>query len=277
MDKSGIEAIGQLAVEAAKAGELQTDTPALVLRKGDGQQVVSIEHLQPGRSRFRGMYRTNALAAFIALVIASSKDVGRNALTFINPENMSATAFFNLGDFEHPGHADHQAVLGLKPTAAYAALQASVDKPLDQSKLHTFLEDWRDFIVPVYEGVADAKRFSSALAAIRSVTIETARKVTMAESDFGAQKSAMESIDAKSEHTLPGGFLFTTVPYEGLPSRVFNLRLGVQTSTANERIGLVLRVMQGEKVLEDIAGDFHAALSTGLGDASSLFIGTFTP
>lgn len=277
MDKTGIEAIGQVAIEAAAANRLDTDTPAVILRGANGEQAIkTIEHLLPGRSRFRGTFKTAALSAFVAHVLATTEQPTITAApTFICPDSMAATAFYNLGDAEHAGHADFKAVLQLQATAAYSALRGIVGKTVDQNTLHTFLEDWRDFVSPVYEAGSDSKRLSSALAAVRSVTVETARKVTMNEHDFGQSRSAMESVDAKSDHTLPRGFEFIAVPYEGLPIRTFNLRLGV--ATANDKIGLVLRLVQSEKVVEDIATDFQRALAVGIGDASPLFVGTFTP
>ena len=279
MDQSAIHAISQLSVDAAKANLLETDTPAIVLSAANGTQTLaSIEYLQPGRSRFRGAYETNGLLAFAEHVLAQAAASGASqAQTFIDPNAVSAKTYFNLGDHEHPGHGDHTATLNLMPTAAYAALLAIAGRPLSQAWLHDFVEDWRDIIVPVYGATADSSRISSALAAIRNITIETARKVNLAEGDFSQSRSAMESIDARSDHELPSRFVLTTVPYEGLPSRAFHLRLSVMTGGAGEKLSLVLRIQQAEQVSEDIANDFRQQLIDRIGDASVLFIGTFNP
>lgn len=280
MDQSTVRAIGDLAVEAEKANRIDAEVPAVILRTEDGgQKVHSLEHLQPGRSRFRGTYRTSGLLAFAEHVLAiKAAGIAGNVQTFIDPDKVSATAFFNLGDFEHPGHADHQAILALKPTAAFGALKAVTGNgyTMNQRQLHDFLEDWRDIIVPVYGEEEDPKRLASALAAVRSITIEQARSVNLAESDFGAKKSAMESIDAKSDHVLPSRFVFKTSPYEGFAERKFYLRLGVMTG-GNEALRLTLRVQQSEKVEEEITAEFRNLLDAQISSASSLFIGTFAP
>ena len=148
MDSSTVNAIGQLAIEAAQANRIDADTPALILRtEHAGQQVVSIEHLQPGRSRFRGAFATRQLPDFAAYVIAETENAARergSVQGFIDTDNMCAKVFFNLGNLEHAGHADHHATLKLKPTAAYAALLAATARSLDQRTLHDFVEDWRD-------------------------------------------------------------------------------------------------------------------------------------
>lgn len=115
----------------------------------------------------------------------------------------------------------------------------------------------------------------SVLAAVRSITIDKARSDTHDDRDFGATRSTMESVDAKSQHTLPSGLLFRCVPYEGLPPREFRLRLGV--STAGDKLALTLRLQQAEAVTEAIAANFRAALSDKLGTACSLVLGAFTP
>lgn len=279
MDSSTVNAIGQLAIEAAQANRIDADTPAIVLLDHDGgQQVVSLEHLQPGRSRFRGAFQTRQLPDFAAYVVAETENTTRPAGSvqgFIDTDHMSARVFFNLGNMEHAGHADHLATLNLKPTAAYAALQAATVRSLDQRALHDFVEDWRDNIVPVFDGKADATRLANTLAAIRDITVETARKVNHVERDMGATRSAMESVDARSTLTLPSGFEFRAVPYDGLAERTFRLRLGV--TTGGDKVGLVLRIQQAEQVTEDIAKDFRDRLAAKLGTACPLTLGTFTP
>ena len=130
-----------------------------------------------------------------------------------------------------------------KPTAAYAAMRAACSKPLGQRELHDFLEDWRDNTFALYDGATDdGKPYSAALAAVRDITIETARSVNSVERDMGATRSAMESVDAKSKLVLPSGFLFKAVPYEGLQERTFTLRLGV--NTGGDKLTLVLRMQR---------------------------------
>ena len=279
MDRSAIEAIGQLAIDAAAAHKLDTDTPALILTNRDGEQeVVSIEHLQPGRSRFRGKFATQQLGAFTDYVVATVDNTTPRtpAVTFIDPDNAAANAYFNLGDHEHPGHGDNTAALRLKPTAAYAALLVATNgRNLDQRTLHDWVEDWRDNITVLYAGVPQENSVPAALAAIRDITIAQAREVNHVERDFGASKSAMESVDARSKLTLPSGFEFRAVPYEGLQERTFRLRLGV--NTGGDKLTLALRIQQAEQISEDIARDFLARLHAKLGTASSVTLGTFTP
>lgn len=276
MDRSAIEAIGQLAIDAQQANRLNTDTPAIVLTDlGGSQHIQSLEAFQPGRSRYRGDFTTQHITDFAKHVAIQGESDLEGHQGFIDTDAMSAKVFFNLGDHEHPGHGDHTATLKLKPTAAYAALLGVVNRQLDQRTLHDFVEDWRDMITPVYDGEADRSRMANALASIRDVTVETARKVNHVERDMGTTRCAMESVDAKSSLTLPSGFQLLLDPYADLPSRLFRLRLGV--ITGNDKCALTLRIQQAEQLTEQIAEDFRDALHDKLPDTCTLVLGKFTP
>ncbi|MEO5811580.1 MAG: DUF2303 family protein [Rhodanobacter sp.] len=279
MDSTAVDRIAQLGVEAANANILNTRTSAVILTARDGSQTItSLEHLESGRARYRGKFATPYLQAFADYVVRNRENdsTGPQPQGFINTDTMQATVFFNLGDREDPGHADYTANLKLQQTAAFTALNRHTGTTLDQRGLHDFIEDWRDNIAVLYNGAADtSKPLSAALAAIRDISIDTARSINSVERDMGATRSAMESVDAKSKHTLPSGFQFRCVPYDGLQERTFNLRLGV--NTGSDKLSLVLRIQQAEATTEAIAKDFADRLGALLGTASTLTLGTFTP
>jgi uncharacterized protein YfdQ (DUF2303 family) len=278
MDSSAIDRIAQLGIEAAKANRIDTVTPAIILTQQNGTQCVeSLEKLQKGRSRFRGKFATSSLQDLADYAVTRHEnDAGTlPAQGFIDTDAMAATIFFNLGATTAPGHADDIATLKLKPTAAYAALIAAIRQPHDQRSLHDFVEDWRDIITPLIDGQPSDKPLASTLAAIRDITVETARSINHTERDMGSSRSAMESVDAKSNLILPSGFMFKCVPYDGLQERTFSMRLGV--NTGGDKLSLVLRIQQAEASTEAIAKDFRDRLAAKLGTSSSLTLGTFTP
>lgn len=281
MDNTAIQAIGQLAIEAEKANRLDTDTPAILLQLSNGaQDIISLEPYQPGRSRYRGKFVSRSLDAFAGYVLQQAEQragmLAAQAQGFIEPERMQARVYLNLGDHEHPGHGDHTATLALAPTAAYDALRNICANPrLTQRAVHDFVEDWRDHITVLIDGEPRENGVPAALAAIRDISIEQARKVQHVERDFGATRNAMESVDAKSALVLPSGFLFRCLPYDGLAEREFRLRLGV--NTGDDKLSLNLRLQQAEQVREAIAADFHARLEAKLGTSSTLLLGEFTP
>lgn len=270
MDQSSVQAIAELAVEAAKLNKLDTPTPALILLEGDGKQrVVSIEHLQANRSRFRGKLVTDSLQDFIQYTEDHPSGYG-----FVDAKDVSAKVFFNLGDEAEPGHGDWTATLKLTPTAEYAAMLDVLGKRLSQRNVIDFAEDWASCVTAV---AADGSyiTMTKALAAIRKLTIKATAEATHTERDYGARKSSIEDIEASSEEGLPYAFCFIATPYTGLSSRSFTLRLSVLTG--DEKPQLVLRAIALEATKESIAQEFKQNLQDGVGADATLYLGNFTP
>lgn len=271
MDQSSVQTIADLAIAAANSNRIAAPEPALILRDDDGEQrVVSIEHLQAGRSRFRGKLVTNSLQDFIAYTVARPGASG-----FVDAENVEAKVFFNLGDQKNPGHGDWTASLRMKPTAGYAAMLGVIGKKLTQRELLDFAEDWCANVTAIDSDGVTITNVARALAAIRKLTIKATAEATHTEKDFGARKSSIEDIEASADDGLPYGFGFTVVPYDGLITRSFTLRLSVLTS--GEKPLLVLRAISLESAKEAIAQEFKRKLEDGIGSATTLTLGTFTP
>jgi uncharacterized protein YfdQ (DUF2303 family) len=252
--------IADLAVEAAKANRLDTDTPA-VLHNG---APVSLEKLGAGRIRFRGAFKTNALADFAAYLKAYPGGVG-----FIDPKGCAATAYLNLGTPENPGHGDWTATLSPEPTAAFAALLGIDGQHRSQRSLVEWIEDWSGNL----RGV-DNSPISQVVAVIRALTISAKSEVTHTDKDFGAKRSALEEIEAKATAAIPTHINFRCAPYVGLQDRDFSLRLSIITG---DTPALALRIVGKEAVIEDIAREFKATVLSAVGEAATMTIGTFVP
>lgn len=255
--------IEELAIAASRNNALAEHTPALIL----DNKVVSIEHLQEGRSRFRGALKTSVLSEFVAYLKRHAGGAG-----FIDADNMTATAYLNLGTPDKPGHADWTASLNLKATAAYSALQQADGMARSQKQMAEWIEDWSNHLGAIKDG--EDISINVALAAIREISIEAKKNVTSTDRDFGASRSSMEEIEARAKGGLPTHFQFRCTPYPGFAQREFVLRLSVITG---ESPALKLRIVGKEQAEEDIAQEFKALLLEEIGDAAELTIGTFRP
>jgi len=276
-----------LAEQATKAAG--PSTPVTVFDGQDGksptiilapeQQLTNVEHLYPNRSRFRGILNTSSLADFAEYTKERSAELSLTVPVFIDPDSVKATAFFNLGSREHPGHGDDRAQLALRKTAAYAAVVDLVQRPIDQRSFAEFVEDWRD-VIKAFTGVNEDGSYQvstipRAIMAVRKVTIESLSRSDTAVGDMSATQSTLASIEAKSVEALPIALGFRCVPYEGLPERELVLRVSILTG-AKEPMFRV-RLVRAEDVLERIAQDFKAVLAEKLSGSSSLTVGVFTP
>ncbi|NNA92634.1 DUF2303 family protein [Pseudomonas gessardii] len=268
LTKEAIQLITDTSLEA-NGKTLDTLVPTVVLP--DGSKIVPLEHLQAGRSRFRGTYSTHSLNDFAAYVVDRA---ALGARGFINQDEMSCAVLFNIGTAETPGHADDRAILKLKPTAGYTAAQQIGGRGISQKDLSDWIEDWHQYLTPVDEA-GNAIPVAKAIAAVRTITIKASSESESTVGETSSSRSAMDQIEARSKETLPVSLQFSTIPFEGLTEQVITLRLSVITSGAVPV--LKLRWVGEEVQREDIAQEFKAVLQRSIGDAAVLSLGAFDP
>lgn len=233
-------------------------------------KIHNLEQFQALRSRFRGTLNTNSLRDFADYTITRN---GAEAQGFVNQDDMSCKVFFNLGDEITPGHADDVAILKLKPTAAYKALQEVAGRKLSQRDLAEWIEDWHLNLQATQEG-GKSMSISAAVASVRNITIKASASSTNSEHNFGASRSALDSIEAASAESRIEALHFSLIPYEGLAVRVFTLKLSILTG--DDKPTLKLRWAGEEQQVEEIAQEFKATLAKEVSGAASLTLGTFS-
>lgn len=267
IDKEAIEAL-QLSQAITSANDCISATAVTALP--ENFKLHDLEKHQVFRRRAIGQMNTTSVQDF-ASYIEDHAEPG--ATVFVNAESMKAVAVLNLGTPDEPGHADNTAVLAPKKTAAFTALLAMANgQPRSQQDVAEFLEDWPS-MVSCYndEGtITNAK----AIAAVRKVSIEAMRKMESVEKQHAASRSAFESIQASSTEPLPTLVYFETVPYNGLNSRLFVMRLGVRTGS--DKPALTLRIQNMEQHEEDMATE----LADLVGDTvktTPVLLGTYQP
>ena len=266
MEARAIQLIQHTAL-LAHAKSLGTFTPVLALPAD--VKIHSIEKFQELRSRFRGSLTTHSLKDFADYVVAAK---GPAAVGFVDGDAMACTVYFNLGDAENPGHGDYNATLGLKKTAAFLALEHAAQRQHAQKDLRDWIEDWAPNLKALD---ADDKEIDlrKAAGAIRSISIEQARKSEHVVGDMSASRSAMDQIEAKSSEGLPAEFLFTVAPYEGLIARTIRLRVAVLTG--GDKPALRLRWIGEAQLREDLAQEFKQVVQQEVGGSATLTIGSF--
>lgn len=266
MEAKAIQLIQDTAV-LANAKTLDTFTPAIALP--DSAKVHSLEKFQQTRSRFRGVLATSSLKDFSSYVLAHADG---NTAGFIDSDDMTCTVFFNLGDQDHPGHGDFRSTLTLKKTAAFIALERAAASKHSQKELSDFIEDWAPNLKALTADGADID-LRRAAGAIRSITIEQARKSEHVVGDMSSSRSAMDQIEAKSADGLPAELLFNVIPYEGLQPQTIQLRVAVLTG--GDQPVLRLRWIGEAQLREDLAQEFKSVVAQEVGGATDLTIGSF--
>ena len=233
--------------------------------------VQDLEKFNEIRRRARGSMNTSAIADFARYVKARAE---KGASVFVDAATMRGVAVLNLGTAERPGHADNTATLTAERTAAYAALLKAAQAPLSQRDMAEFLEDWAAHLEACHGAEGAAIELKHAVDAVRRVTIEAARKVESTEGKLSAEKSAFESVRARSDAgALPTQLRFYCEPFKGLTPRGFDVRVAVRTG--GEAPAFVLRVVKAEENAEQMAQEFAALIAAVLVDGPTVLLGSY--
>lgn len=267
------EAIDTLALSKAQTVERiqrELDIEHMIAVPNDFA-LLDTEAKAPTRRRARGTMTTATVSDFARYVDAHGL-IGTTV--FVDANSMRAVAVLNLGDAEAPGHADNTAVLQAETTAAHAALRKMLLAWVTQRDLAEFLEDWSRALECT--GANDsAIEVKYAVDAIRRVTIEAARKTDTAEGKLSAERTAFESVKARSDAgELPTLLRFTCEPYKGLGMRTFDVRVGVRTSEAAPTF--VLRLVKAEEHAEQMALQFAALISEAVDADMPVLLGEYS-
>ncbi|GAB3099864.1 DUF2303 family protein [Aestuariicella hydrocarbonica] len=272
MEKEAIEQIQTSANIPALIEHLNaagTQNPVVALP--ENVRLHDLEKFMAHASHFRLKYATTSINDFIEY---SQGHAYAGSTCFVNAEAMTARAIFDLGVTCEPGHKQHTASLSLTKTAAFTALTKFNGQQHSQKDAAEFIEDWCDYIS--YAATMSNAEMSphQAAAKLRDLTIEAARELNSKVSDFGHEMSAMERIEAKGKDTIPSVIKFDCVPYRGIQTRCFTLRIGILTGEDKPKI--VFRITQLESTQEEIAEEFkdilvseftESSLTTYIGEA----------
>lgn len=264
MEAQALEKIIALA-HAGQIGNPGTSTPTMLVP--EGYKLASLEQYESAPSRFRGAFSSSSLANFAEYVNAEDE-----ARVFVNIDDMDAEAFFDLGTAQAPGHAEHRAVLTLKQTAPYRAALAAHERSHGQKDLAHWIEDWHHCIEG--EATSGATLSAKQLAnAVRRIEIKASSERTHEDGDWNASRSGLDALDASAGTDTPAFIRFTCLPYEGLKTRTFDLRVSLMTDGDKPKIKL--RIMGLEGIQEEMATEFKEVLESHLEEHATLLLGNF--
>ena len=275
MDKSAIEAIQTSALTRALSEKL-AHADKTVVALPDNFRIHDLEKFMSGPMLLHGKFNTATLSAFTLYCADAIKQQGDNKPSpkcFIDADRMSAKAIFDIGDYNEPGHCEHTATLQLDATAPYKALKQINGEAKKQKAIAEWIEDWAPYIQAIGPN-GEALATPKVIAAVRNISIETMRKASQQVSQLSENRSAMESIEAKSQEQIPAQIHFTCKPYECLTERTFCMRLSILT---RDEPMVCLHLIQQELVQEEIATEFSQLVAKETEDLPiPVFIGTFS-
>lgn len=239
-----------------------------------GMSLESIEGMNTYRNRFRGDMNTKHVESFADYVTKFNKS-DKPASCFIRSTSPKAKVIFDIGTEENPEHCVHQAMLELIKTADYERVLDINHKSLTQQGLAEFMEDYTDNLTAT-DAEGNTMDMVKAVKAVRSITFDATSKSEHEVNQLSTTQSALEKIAASSKgEPLPVWLNFTCIPYHGLKSREFPLRVSLGLDK-REGVRLTLKVTDLEGIQEIIQEEFMEVVTAAIPDEVETYIGTFS-
>jgi len=258
MDGSAINAIRDMAAVELANQILEKELGfTKVIPVPKDHVLVNLQQYKDAPKQFEGVFSTHVLDEFSAYL----QENGNEATgLFIDPDNSEALAIIDMGKADKPKWGRHRAILKLKKTAEYDAVTAKALKVFGQTALIDFVEDFSANII-FYTG--DQKTpvdLSSAILAIRKMTVEQKASKDSTVGDFKAATNKFDEIEVRSKGAeLPSGFFFTCTPHQGFSEKTLDCRL---RATGNgDKVELIYRILGYELMVDAIAEEFKELLS----------------
>lgn len=267
MTEEAIRRIEQL-VQAAHAMP-STDVPA-ILAPG-GASVTSLEHLMDAPARLRQVYKTERIPDFVKYVATHAHEL--DSTVYVAPTGDSAEAIIDHGNVSAPEWGQHRAKLALVKTREFQALEALCAQPRSQQELIDYLEDWaRDGVVECLVNGEEVSA-SAAIAAVRRVDLKATAQATHTQDNFAASRTAIEQVEARgADGALPGHIKLMAPMYVGTAQRDIFARIGVREGK-DGKPAFSIRVMQLDKLVEEVAREVEQTMIESLRDECAVFIG----
>lgn len=264
-----IEAIKQAVAVAGKLPDNAVIVP-------EGYKLESLDRFGSAPRFFNGTFSTTILSEFTDYV---SKHCQENTAVYIDNVEVMAGAIIDQGCHEMPQWGFHRAKINLVKEPAYQALLSKNNMFLSQQDFIDFCEDWGDNITFVFED--DIKiPFDTVIKRLRRVKVGFVQTKEQEVQNHSSNKSLLESVDIKAgNEDLPMGFVFTTVPYDGISCINFQCQLRA-TSDNDKGIKFKYRVGQLDAINDRISIEFRKTITDALelsgADLTSIHIGNMS-
>lgn len=240
----------------------------------DGAQVIDLEKYQEHPARLRQVFKTERIDDFVKYVVNHAGD--EYPTVYVAPTGDSAEAILDHGSSVAPEWGQHRAKLALVKTREYQALEGLCAQPRSQQDLIDYLEDWAlDGLVECLVN-GEPVGASAAIAAVRRVDLKATEQATHVQDNFSASRTAIEQIEARgAAGSLPGHIKLMAPMYVGTGQRDIYARIGVRAGKDGQP-AFGIRVMQLDKLVEEVAREVEQTLIDKLRDECEVFVGHVT-
>lgn len=266
LDKETLEYLSQLMTAAQEV----PDSDRKFMLVPNSMKTVSLETYQNNPDDFTARFSTHLISAFLDYANFAKSE--NTTAIFIDVDDLSANAIFDMGDIVVPGWGNHCATLKLRRTALFVNLLMIMENniKLSQRDLFDFLLDWPDNLVCMVNDTTLPT--ADVIQRLRKITVGATASKQSHEGDFARSRTAFEEIEVSAEGgPLPSTLVATLQPYYGLGEYTMKFRIGYLDN--DDEPLFRLHPVEFEALKEQIASDFAQVLQQSLPDTEN-YIGT---
>ena len=253
MDKSGIEAITQLATQGLTVGNEN-----FTIHHKD-QVIHDLERYRDRPRFFKGTFETSVINDFCNYV--NDNATAASGL-FINHLAGKAKIILDMGVSEVPEWGRHKAYLALRQTPEYLAIENNNDKLMDQQKFIDFIEDYSESILFVDDELKSLG-FRQSLAKFRKLKVEAMASKTSEVGNYAQHASAIEALEIKADNEAPPpNILFSFVPHEGFEP--ISILASIRAFSEVKKVSLKYRIIGLDLAKKAIADELIEKLTDSI-------------
>ena len=221
----------------------------------------STERYQEHPSRHRVGFDTVRITDFTAYLASESQ--GAYTAVAISPDADGAQAIVDMGHHDEPKWGAHTAQLRMQRTPEFAAIEDIVGKPLTQTDMAEFLEDYGYCITPVIQR-SDAENpedgtIGQAVQIIRKIEINRKQESSHEDDDYSAKLEGMEAIDMRGRDGKKIVSLKCRLQcYEDTAERVVEVRMSKMLEGNTPR--LKLRIVAPDTIRRAIQDEMESRI-----------------
>lgn len=251
-----------------RAGESPMDGAVLV---PDGYKLESLERFSDNPWRHRGTFQAQAINPFAEYVGLNSH--AADTSIFLNEDTLSAVAILDRGTPLAPGWGEHKAVLKLKKSPEWAALEEAAKSAFKQADLIDFLTEWQDFLTFSSTGIdADWTPLTKAQAivALRKLKTSLERQAEHVEHDQQRSKTVFER--AAIDSSPPPLMRWTGRPADELEERQVTILL---VYLPQDPPLIKLRIIGKDRLMQSVGQEFKDLVAGRITTDISIHLGSF--
>lgn len=239
----------------------------------EGYKIESLERFFDHPRRIRGTFHTGQIDQFAGYV-AEHGDEDETAV-FVDETTLSAVAILDRGRRLSPRWGEHMAVLRLKKSPEWAALEDAARGSFSQASFIDYIHEWADFLSfsssPLDEEWTPMK-ILQAVMALRKLKTTIARDAEHVEHDQARNKTVFER--AAIDSNPPNLLRFTGRPVTEMDERQVTVRL---VYLPQDPPVIKLRLVGYEVLKQAIGSEFRQLVSEQLPTGTPIHLGIFAP